>query len=89
MDRQYTKNELDMQNIDAMRGECCVQIIAELKAGIDELCDELTDKYENHAVEVFPGTMAALDDLFDLRRERELEDARDVMAERYTDEVDE
>ena len=63
-DRDFTENEIEMQNIEAMRGECCIQIIAELKAGIDELCDELVDKYENHEVkEIFPGTMAALSDL--------------------------
>lgn len=86
MGRQFTEHELDMQRFDDMREEEFLRAFDTIYAAVVEAMDEARERFENDSDievrEMFPGTLAALDDLIDLRREKQIEDALDIMEER-------
>lgn len=86
MSRQFTEHELKMQNFEAMREEEFLRAFDAIYDTIIAALDSARERFENDSDievrEMFPGTMAALDDLFDLRREKQIEDALDIMEER-------
>ena len=70
--------------------ECERKVLAaldEFRSELQGIFDGIVASYGDDEAalrELFPGTLDALDAI-NLRREREIEDAIDVMAERYTD----
>lgn len=86
MSRQFTEHELKMQNFEAMREEEFLRAFDAIYDTIIAALDSARERFENDSDievrEMFPGTLDALDDLIDLRREKQIEDALDIMEER-------
>lgn len=81
MTRQFTEHELAMQNFDAMREEEFLRAFDAIYDTIIAALDEARANFENdndiEVKEMFPGTMAALDDLKERFTPEEIEQERD------------
>ena len=82
MTRQFTEHELAMQNFDAMREEEFLRAFDAIYDTIIAALDEARANFENdndiEVKEMFPGTMAALDDLKERFTPEEIEQERDA-----------